>query len=149
LEIPNYQTVAMRHCCDTAATTNLDDLLVSVLLDVGVLNWDDVVLLLLLLMLVVQVVGMELDRLAVGVVLRRRRRDERRVRMLELHLHVANVSLHRLQRRQRVALLEQILVGAVAAVQPQVEGLGQRLLGPLRAALDGAAAEKGHLRNIA
>lgn len=42
-------------------------------------------------------------------------------------------------------LLKQIFVGAVSAVQPQVEGLGQRLLGPLRASPDWTAAKKCHL----
>ena len=118
-------------------------MLVAELLNIGVLHRDDVVLLLLLMMMLMQLVVMKLDCLAVGIVLRRR--DERRVRMLKLDFDVSDVPLHRLQRRQRVALLEQVLVRPVSAVQSQVEGLRQGPLGPLRAALDRAAAEKRHL----
>ena len=79
-------------------------------------------MLLLLMLMLMQVIGMKFDRFAVGVFLRRRR-DERRVRMLKLDFDVSNVPLHRLQRRQRVALLKKVFVGPVSAVQPQVEGL--------------------------
>ena len=71
-------------------------MLVSVLLQVRMLYWDDVVLLLLLLNFFV----VQFDGFAVRVVLS----DERRVRMLKFDLHVADVTLHRLQRRQWVAL---------------------------------------------
>jgi hypothetical protein len=43
--------------------------------------------------------------------------------MLQLHFDVSDVTLHRLERRQGVALFQKVFVGTVAAVQSLVSTL--------------------------